>query len=162
MMLSWSSLNAKVVLTIVGIVIGSAGSLSAAVFFYYNSIKGEMEELRDRNGELELAIELNEQTIDILKSEQQRADAERIRLNDTIADIRENSKILTEKLAEHNLGELAVAKTDSIERIVNDATVDALRCFEIISGSPLTDAERNAKNATQFNSECPYLFDTID
>jgi len=47
-----------------------------------------------------------------------------------------------------------------VQRIINNASDNAMRCFEILSGSPLTDNERNAQNGQEFNSECPFLFDT--
>ena len=53
------------------------------------------------------------------------------------------------------LGQRAVEKTDSIERAVNRGTYNQLRCFEIQTGSPLTEEERNG---TKLNTICPELF----
>lgn len=53
-----------------------------------------------------------------------------------------------------SLGKAAVEKTDTIERAVNRGTLDQLRCFELLTGSPLTEGERNGKIT---NSLCPDL-----
>jgi septal ring factor EnvC (AmiA/AmiB activator) len=52
------------------------------------------------------------------------------------------------------IGQAAVEKTESIERAVNRGTQDQLRCFELLSGNPLTEEERNGKKT---NSLCPDL-----
>ena len=51
----------------------------------------------------------------------------------------------------------AIAKTKSIERITNGASALATRCIEIASGSPLTEAEKNATKKSEINSECPSI-----
>ena len=50
-----------------------------------------------------------------------------------------------------DVGKLAIAKTESIERITNGASALAMRCVEIASGSPLTEEELNGTP----NRECP-------
>ena len=72
-----------------------------------------------------------------------------------------NQKELT-RLTEHDLHRLALAKPKLIEEIINKSSVNALRCFEILSGSPLTEREESAKNGKEFNSECPWIYDTIN
>ena len=56
-----------------------------------------------------------------------------------------------------DVGKLAIAKTESIERITNGASALAMRCVEIASGSPLTEDEKNATKKSQINSECPSI-----
>ncbi len=48
---------------------------------------------------------------------------------------------------------LAQKKPELVQRIINNASEKALRCFEILSGSELTDQERDANDGTEFNSE---------
>ena len=50
-----------------------------------------------------------------------------------------------------DLGHLARAKPRLIERIVNRATVNVMRCFELATGAPPREGERNSecKNLTQ-------------
>ncbi len=65
-------------------------------------------------------------------------------------DIRSNKK-------NRYVVKLAIAKTESIERITNGASALATRCIEIASGSPLTEKEKNATKKSEINSECPSI-----
>ena len=56
-----------------------------------------------------------------------------------------------------DFGAAAAAKPGSLERAVNRGTVNAMRCLEIASGAPLTEAEKNATKPSEINRECPAL-----
>jgi hypothetical protein len=56
-----------------------------------------------------------------------------------------------------DFGGIAAVKPAAVERAVNTGTASASRCFEIASGSPLTEKEKNAKLPTEINKECPSL-----
>tara|TARA_R110002012_G_scaffold277095_4_gene464237 strand:+ start:6340 stop:6822 length:483 start_codon:yes stop_codon:yes gene_type:complete len=53
-----------------------------------------------------------------------------------------------------DIGKIAVRRPESIERIINNATKNSLRCLEIASGAPLTEDEKYGK---KINTECPAL-----
>jgi len=61
---------------------------------------------------------------------------------------------LEEKLSEHDLGALAQAKPKLIEKIVDKGTKDVLRCYEILTGSPLTEEEINVTKKSKANTTC--------
>jgi len=61
---------------------------------------------------------------------------------------------LEEKLSEHDLGALAQAKPKLIEKIVDKGTKDVLRCYEILTGSPLTEEEINVTKKSKANTSC--------
>jgi type II secretory pathway pseudopilin PulG len=63
----------------------------------------------------------------------------------------------TAKGEQRNFGATAAAKPASAERAVNRGTVNAYRCMEIASGSPLTPAEQAATKPEEINRECPTL-----
>jgi TolA-binding protein len=56
-----------------------------------------------------------------------------------------------------DFGAAAAAKPGSLERAVNRGTANAMRCLEIASGAPLTEAEKNATKPSEINRECPAL-----
>ena len=58
------------------------------------------------------------------------------------------------KLSEHDLGALAQAKPKLIEKIVDKGTKDVLRCYEILTGSPLTEEEINVTKKSKANTTC--------
>ena len=74
------------------------------------------------------------------------------------ADIRNQNNRLRDKLADMDLGLIASEKPDSIEKAINNGTINAGRCFEILSGAELTEKETNAENGKDFNKECPWLW----
>ncbi len=54
-------------------------------------------------------------------------------------------------LGERNIGRLALAKPKPIQKIINNGTSDMFRCFEIISGSSLTEKEVNVEKKSKKN-----------
>jgi len=52
-----------------------------------------------------------------------------------------------------NLQKLA----NEFPKIINRASDNALRCFELLTGSPRTENELKANKKSQLNSECPTL-----
>lgn len=56
-----------------------------------------------------------------------------------------------------DLGKLADEKSKLVERVINNATVKAMRCVEIAMGAELTEKERNATKKSEINAECPSL-----
>ena len=70
---------------------------------------------------------------------------------------RKNGNEVNEKLDRHDLNSLALAKPELIENIINNASANALRCFELLSGAPKNAKELAATTDSEFNSECPWL-----
>ena len=64
---------------------------------------------------------------------------------------------LTKKLGRHELDILAAAKPGLVVKIINRASKNELRCFELQTGSPHTEEELLASKRSQLNSECPTL-----
>ena len=62
---------------------------------------------------------------------------------------------LEKKLSEHELDQLAQARPDWVEKIIDKGTADVLRCIEILSGAELTEDEINATKKSKTNTQCP-------
>ena len=56
-----------------------------------------------------------------------------------------------------DVGALALKKAKIMEKVINKGTANANRCFEIATGSPLTEKEKNATKKSQINPECPSI-----
>jgi hypothetical protein len=56
-----------------------------------------------------------------------------------------------------DFGTLAAERPELVERLVNRGTKNAMRCLEIASGAPRTEAELNAKTSSEINKECPAI-----
>lgn len=136
-------------------------AMSASFYWYYNDTQSRMSILLQNNAKLEIAVQTNEQAIASLKSNIVSSNAELTRINKSFAAARVENNQLTDRLAKHEIGVLAATKPALVEGIINNASSKALRCFEIVSGSPLTDKEMDAKDAKSFNSECPWLWVSV-
>ena len=64
---------------------------------------------------------------------------------------------LAKKLGKHELDVLAANKPGLVARVINNASKNALRCFEVLTGAPLTPKEVEASKPSQYNAECPTI-----
>jgi hypothetical protein len=142
-------------LGVMGIVLLVMGS---GFYWYYRDSQSKLMTLQANNATLQMAVKTNEDTIKSLQLNYQKAAQELANVNAVLTDTRTQNKELQLRLSEHELGALAAAKPGLVQNIINNATRDANRCFELLSGAPLTTKERNAKNAKEFNGECSWLF----
>jgi hypothetical protein len=133
-------------------------TMSSGFYWYYQDTQKRMAILVGNNVKLEQAVSTNEKTIKDLGILNQAANNEITRVNSELQQSRSQNRELVDRLAKHDLGLLGNQKPDLVQRIINNASDKVGRCFEILSGAPLSDVERNAKDGKQFNSECPWLY----
>ena len=81
------------------------------------------------------------------------------KMNELVSVLKKDLDDLDKRFNKKNrdVGKLAIAKTKSVERLTNGASALATRCIEIASGSPLTEAEKNATKKSEINTECPSI-----
>lgn len=139
--------------------------MSGAAYYYYSTTQTRIAQLIENNAVLEennkqlvTANERNVETIDNLQASYQRVQEQYTQVQSEFQVIRLQNRELRERLGRHELDALAAARPDMVQGILNNASQNALRCFELLSGSPLTEKERNARNEREFNSECPWLY----
>ena len=115
--------------------------------------------LQENNAKLEVAVATNEAALETLQADYASAQNEISALNTAYQAIRRQNSRLADKLQKIDLEAAAIANAEAIERAVNTGTVNAGRCFELLSGAELNEKERTAKNDIAFNKECPWLYD---
>ena len=71
--------------------------------------------------------------------------------------LQKDRKNLAKKLGRHELDILAENKPGLVVKIINKASQNELRCFELQTGAPHTEEELLASKRSQLNSECPTL-----
>lgn len=130
-------------------------------YWYYKDSQARIALLVENNAKLEIAVKTNEETIVSLQQNFAAANAELTRVNESFAAVRAQNRELSDRLSEHDIAYLASKKPALVQRVINGASDKAGRCFELLSGATLTDTERNATDGKSFNSECPWLFDTL-
>ena len=96
------------------------------------------------------------------KADLARVNAEKQALNQefqksrqAVDNLRDKFKGVSRLLGERDLGERAVGKPDAVGKVISKGSNNVMRCFEILSGSPLTEKEKNAEKKSEINSMCP-------
>ena len=131
----------------------------AGAGMYVMKLRSDNAILKANQIELERGIEEQNKLL-----EQQKADFEAImesnkKLNELIQTFKKHLVDLDKRFTKQgrDIGKTAIAKDKAIQRIINKASVMALRCVEISSGSPLTEKEINATKKSEINRECPSI-----
>ena len=133
-------------------------------FLHYKAVKADLETAKANNLILEQSVEeqqgvIEQQTQDftaILSASKTLQDQNKV-LRAEFAALDERFNKINSKGEVRDIGKLAVERSRSIERVLNNATKKALRCVEIAMGSPLTEKETNATKKSEINSECPSI-----
>lgn len=132
--------------------------LVAAVIGAYEYVTGIKEDLQTSQQNVQLlknAVQDQQALINSLKADQKQiAVAQQTITNQMVARAQE-IQTLTKRL--NNLATKALSNPTATEMAINKGTANAIRCMEIASGSPLTEAEKNANTIDQINKECPDL-----
>ena len=127
-------------------------------YWYYTDSQARMAILQENNAKLGIAVQTNEAALVSLQADYAKQQQELSQINEAYTQIRRQNAQLADKLQKIDLTAAAIANPEGIEIAVNRGTANAGRCFEILSGSPLTEKEKNAENEITFNKECPWLW----
>lgn len=121
------------------------------------NLQSSVSTLKANNATLDQAITEQKTTIESLRQDIELQSEVISETQNSFNQARDTVRRLEDRLSEHELGFLAKERPVLVENIINNATQDVNRCFEILSGAPLTDQEINAKLPSEFNSECPEI-----
>jgi len=138
------------------------GILASAVIgagVYVMKLRSDNAILKANAIKLESAVAEQQEVITKQKEDFKEILAANQKMNELVTALKKDLDDLDKRFNKKNrdVGKLAIAKTKSIERITNGASALATRCIEIASGSPLTEAEKNATKKSEINSECPSI-----
>ena len=156
-----------------GILVALVMAISTAGFFGYQHYEGVLEDLDKAKANLaqseqnvatlEKAVQDQQATLQKTLQEVKQIQAANIELQNTKKQLQIEYSELDRKFTEkangdtRSLANIALKKSSAIERVINIATQNAMRCAEIAMGSPLTENELNATKKSQTNPECPSL-----
>jgi len=148
---------AMIMLVIMGVV-GGIG------YLYYQDTQERMAILNANNAKLEqatatqtAAIEAMEEDIAAAAEVQKKAAEEFKVAREQVANLQDKFNKTSALLGKRDIGTLGLAKPKAISRILTNGTKKMNRCYEIISGQPLTEKEINANKPSQLNSLCPTI-----
>jgi len=143
----------RMVITLV-MIMGIAGA-----GMYVFKLRADNAVLKSNQIKLEQSIESQTKLL-----EQQKADFEAIlesnkKLNVLIQTFKQDLNELDKRFnkKKRDVGKLAIARTEAIERIINKGAENAQRCVELASGAEHTEEELKATKRSEINPECPSL-----
>lgn len=150
-------------LAIAAVLLAVGGTIFAG-YTYVNNLQDENKRLTTENAtlvannaQLEQAITDQRETIASLEEDFRLQGEILVSTNEGFQAARDQVNDLRDRLGRHELGFLAANRPGLVEGVVNNASDNIARCFEIASGAPLTAAEENATRPSEINRECPEL-----
>jgi ATP/maltotriose-dependent transcriptional regulator MalT len=135
----------------------AVATMVAGFYWYYQDSQKRIMDLMANQAKLETAVAIQEETIKQQQANMAKQAATLEQVNTAFAKAQADNRNLSDKLMKHDLGKLAEKKPGLVEEKINRGTDAVGRCFEILSGAPLTDAERNATKKSEINNECPSI-----
>ena len=147
----------KAIVTLIIVLIVAAGG------YFLINLKADLAIAQENSRKLEEGVKLQQEAMAQMKEDQQKIKDLNNELNTTIKLQNKDMENLKDRFStnaageKRDFGKTAAAKPTSLERAVNRGTVNALRCLEIASGAPLTEAEKNATKPSEINRECTSL-----
>ena len=151
-------------LKLAGVMLILMVAMGGVGYWYYTDSQEKMAILHQNNAKLEQATKLQNEAIKTLEGNVQAAQAI---AQSTIKELQESRKQIqdiqgkfnkqSKLLGSRDIGKMAISKPRPIQKVVNNGSKDALRCFEILSGAKLTEKELNATKPSQLNNQCPRI-----
>jgi TolA-binding protein len=147
----------RLTLILVIVLIGAAG------LWYVTGLRADLAVSRENARQMTEAVTRQQEAIAQMQQEQAQIRDLNNQLNTTILLQNRDVEDLRDRFQKdatgqrRDFGGAAAARPEALERAVNRGTVNALRCLEIASGAPLTEAERAATKPSEINKECPSI-----
>ena len=138
-------------LLILTVVIGAVGF---GAWKYYQYTQEQIRIYAVNAATAELAQQQAEAAVESLKRDMVEIQAQFTAVSSKFEVAKGRVDALEDKLSEHEIGDLAQKKPKLIEKIIDKGTQDVLRCYEILTGSPLTEKEIAATKKSQVNTTC--------
>ncbi len=138
-------------LLILTVVIGAVGF---GVWKYYQYTQEQIRIYAVNAATAELAQQQVEAAVESLKRDMVEIQAQFTKVTSQFEVAQGRVDALENKLSEHEIGNLAQKKPKLIEKIVDKGTKDVLRCYEILTGSPLTEDEIAVTKKSKANTTC--------
>ena len=148
---------------IMGVVMGV---MALGFMWYYKDSQARLEQQAQVIAAQEVKIKEHDEIVAQMKFDRELQQQISMQVAEAYAEAQEEVDELRDKFDKVNeatrqqrdIGKLAAGrKAARIEKIINKATANVFRCFEILSGAPLTEDELSATKKSQANNECPSI-----
>jgi len=139
-------------------------AMGGGAYWYYTDTQERMRILAENNAKLEIAVQTQQQAIEQQKKDIAAVNAANDALNKEfqasraeVDDLKGKFNKVSKVVGARDIGKQAIAFPKSIEKIITKGSNNIMRCFEILSGQPLTEKEANAEKPSQSNTMCPEI-----
>ena len=133
-------------------------------YVYVKNLKADLAVSEANNMKLEQSVADQKAVIEQVQADFKKQQEISKKLQETNLTLAKELRDTEEKFNKVNasgkkrdVGALALKKAKIMEKVINKGTANANRCFEIATGSPLTEKEKNATKKSQINPECPSI-----
>ena len=140
------------VVSILIIVLVIAGGL-----YYVTDLKAALATSQANEKKLEDGIKVQQELLEAMKADIAAIQEANEKLRKENEQQKKDVDALARKFDKRDLGVFALANTEKLQELIERGTKNALRCLELATGSPLTEAEKNASSPIEANRECPAL-----
>lgn len=153
-MFGLGGIGLKIAIAAIGI------SMIFSAWFYVKSLQSEIQAAHEVRARLEDNIKAQETAMTAMREDVARQAAIQRALSDSLNSAQQANADLSRRFnqdssgRERNFGTFTTQQPSAVEQRANRGTRDALRCNEIVTGSPLTEDERSGKVT---NNICPHL-----
>lgn len=138
----------------IAIGIGIVG-IAGGAWFYVQNLQSKLDLAAERQARTMDVVNAQEAVMKQLQNDIKKVQEVTNTLNQKIAEANKSVSNLNDKFDKNSsgkardIGKDAEAKPEVVEKIINRATKDAIRCGELLTGAPLRPKETN--------SQCPEL-----
>jgi chromosome segregation ATPase len=156
-MFSFKNIQIKIIIGLFLIGVITSG------FFYIKHLNSQLEIAELQRKQLTEIIQNQELAMNSLRDDINRMNRVQREYSDRMNDIERSASSLARRFREtangqpRNFQDTAAQRPESVQQAINRGTREALRCNEIVTGSPLTEDERNGRVT---NTICPELMGT--
>ena len=116
-------------------------AMGGLMYWYYNDTQEKMAILHENNAKLETATKVQKQAIEDMERQVELVNNIAKQTQDQLVESRKKIEVINNKfnkqsrlLGSRDIGKLAISKPRVITKIVDKASLNVLRCFEIVSG----------------------------
>ena len=136
---------------IIAAVLAAAGF---ALWQYYTYTQNQIRIYAENAAKSEMAQKAPQAALNKTQEDLKRVRIEFDKANSKFKAADSRDRKLENKLARHELDFLAASRPKDVQKIIDKASDNMLRCLEIVGGSPLTEDEINATKPSEINNEC--------
>ena len=114
-------------------------------YFYIQALQGKLEAAAEIQQRMEGVIEQQKVVLEKQQEDVRKMQELNNEMSKKFSQTQQEVAQLNQKFVNRDLGAASLKDPDETEMKVNRGTKDALRCNELITGSPLTTEERTGK-----------------